>query len=470
MHKSFSTVILDLSIGFTFLSVLAAYLSKLAFGDVSFDQMLFHIQIGTVGTSFSDFKFLFSDPVSLALLTLATLGGGSLLALLRLKSPSDLGKRVLISSVLTLASLLTVGKWLAIDRFAYSLLAEDEFSAIYTEPSLNLLKTPSERRNLILIYVESLERAFLDFEGENLIKSIDSLSGETVPGFSQAPGTGWSIAGMVASQCGVPLVGRYGVNLSGNYNQKFLGNAICLGDILAANGYDQTFLVGPDLKFAGMDKFYRTHQFDHALGLEELRAFIPHGEKYGGWGRGVNDDALLDYARDRLDQLYQQDQPFNLTIITTDNHAPEGKPSKNCNPSEKIEGLAGVIKCTSRFVSQFVIDATTHPNAKTTDIFILGDHLFMATSQQIGRFKGERDIYFKVISQSERRLRREHGMTHFDVFPTILDSLGLLADSNQQIALGFSLFGEHYSEEMHRRNMSPGILNPSLKYSALWTY
>lgn len=470
MRNSFSKVILDLTIGFTFLSVLGAYLSKLAFGDISFDQMLFHLQIGTVGTSLSDFKFLIRDPISLALLTLATLGAGSLLTLLRLMSPSSLSRQILISAVLTSASLLTVGKWLSIDRFLYSLLAADEFSAMYVEPSSSFLKTPSEKRNLILIYVESLERAFLDFRGENLIEAIEDLSGETVLGFSQAPGTSWSIAGMVASQCGVPLVGRYGVNLSGDHNQKFLGNAICLGDILAANGYDQTFLVGPDLRFAGMDKFYQTHKFDHALGLEELKAFIPQGEKYGGWGNGVNDDALLDYARDRLDQLYHQDKPFNLTIITTDNHAPDGKPSSSCKPSEKVEGLTGVIRCTSRFVSQFVFDATAHPSAKTTDIFILGDHLFMATSQQIDWFRGERSIYFKLISHSERRIRREHGMTHFDVFPTILDSLGLLADSNQQIGLGFSLFGEHYSKETHLRNMSPGILNPSLKYSALWTY
>ncbi|CDL36376.1 Phosphoglycerol transferase I [Citrobacter freundii] len=47
----------------------------------------------------------------------------------------------------------------------------------------------------------------------------------------QLPGTDYTIAGMVASQCGIPLFAPFEGNASASVS-SFFPNNICLGDIL----------------------------------------------------------------------------------------------------------------------------------------------------------------------------------------------------------------------------------------------
>jgi phosphoglycerol transferase len=82
-----------------------------------------------------------------------------------------------------------------------------------------------------------------------------------------APGTNWSIAGMVASLCSVPLKPYYGNNMGSK--SRFLPSLTCLGDILKAQGYEQYFITGPKLKFSGMDTFYLDHGYDVTIGRDE---------------------------------------------------------------------------------------------------------------------------------------------------------------------------------------------------------
>ena len=60
-------------------------------------------------------------------------------------------------------------------------------------------------------------------------------------------------------------------------------------------------------------------------------------------------------------------------------------------------------------------------------------------------------------------------MTHFDVAPTILDSLGLMKDNTQKFGLGYSVFApvDNYLE-LQSKNVSLEIISPSTTYDALW--
>ena len=127
---------------------------------------------------------------------------------------------------------------------------EDYFAQYYVEPSQEI-KAPAIKKNLILIYVESLERTLSreDIFNENLIKEIDSIEGNDVKHFIQNSGASWTAAGMTASQCSTPLKPLF-IKLS--ESTQFLPNAKCLGDILKENGYEQYFVVGGNEKFAKM--------------------------------------------------------------------------------------------------------------------------------------------------------------------------------------------------------------------------
>ena len=93
---------------------------------------------------------------------------------------------------------------------------------------------------MILIYVESFENGYSNSNifGEDLIKELTELKGISFKSFNQAPGTGWTIAGIVATQCAVPLKVVFMRDGNGQGDGKsFLSNAICLGDVLQAHGY-----------------------------------------------------------------------------------------------------------------------------------------------------------------------------------------------------------------------------------------
>ena len=92
-----------------------------------------------------------------------------------------------------------------------------DFHKFYREPYIT--KVEDETKNLIVIYTEGLERTYFDetlFPG--LIKGLRELESKSTyfTNIKQVPGTGWTIGGMVASQCGIPLfTPSHGNSMSG---------------------------------------------------------------------------------------------------------------------------------------------------------------------------------------------------------------------------------------------------------------
>ncbi len=108
---------------------------------------------------------------------------------------------------------------------------DPDFAAYYKEPSKTI---PDPKLNLVYIYGESLERTYFDNEAfPDLTPELGALKNEGLD-FShtqQLPGTDYTIAGMVASQCGIPLFAPFEGNASASVSSFFPQN-ICLGDIL----------------------------------------------------------------------------------------------------------------------------------------------------------------------------------------------------------------------------------------------
>ncbi|MFY7791015.1 MAG: sulfatase-like hydrolase/transferase [Polynucleobacter sp.] len=430
---------------------------------ITFDPIVFHLNLGIEGN-------IGAEPVPLWRLSKYLILGPILLFLLTqvlLKLFNDKYKNTALLLILSTVTIYSLSKHDAASAARSFISNEDYFSQLYHAPIKSEFIPPSQPRNLILIYVESLENSFRQISDHNLLAPLDELPGSTVEKFYQAPGTSWSIAGMVASQCSIPLKPFLG-NKAGNLGtQLFLPNATCVSDILADNGYQQIFLVGPDLKFSGMDKFYHTHKFQRMYGRDELRHLLPDAH-FGGWGEGPNDDVLLNAAFKIAKEEHQQGRHFNLTIITTDNHFPEGTPSRNCTEKEIAGGYRGTVQCTTKIIRTFLDQIMADPMYKNTDIFIMGDHLFMANGRQLKSFPSDRFIYFKHISASNNLQFARNEMTHFDVAPTILDALGFRNNSTDDFGLGRSLFKPAQHPEDISGRLDKRILNRSQVYDGFW--
>ncbi|WP_435947476.1 hypothetical protein [Dryocola sp. BD586] len=110
---------------------------------------------------------------------------------------------------------------------------ESDFDAYYKVPH-GVINHP--QLNLVYIYGESLERTYFQPElFPDLAPELTGLkdSGMDFSHTGQLPGTDYTIAGMVSSQCGIPLFAPFEGNSSASMSSFFPKN-VCLGDILKA--------------------------------------------------------------------------------------------------------------------------------------------------------------------------------------------------------------------------------------------
>lgn len=357
------------------------------------------------------------------------------------------------------------------NRVQQSTLIRDE----YVDPDQTAIVFPQEKRNLILIYVESAETTSQDVANGggfevNHIPEMTQLAKENVS-FSQsdllqgaavAPACGWTMAGLVAETAGVPLKfytyegGTLGVDNIGDELAYFLPGATTLGDILEDAGYRNMFLAGSDFVFGGRELYYRQHGnfeiFDLLTAKE--KGLIPP-EYMIGWG--FEDEKLYTYAKDILTELSASDQPFHLSMLTVDTHAPFYE-CRLC-PADIDDRCAKVLACASKQLDDFINWCKAQPFYENTTIAIMGDHASIVADFYEGISSGGIDIHHGTTNRMvynafinaavEPVQEKNRRFTTLDLFPTTLASLGVTIEGDR-LALGTNLFsGEETLSEKY---------------------
>ncbi len=360
------------------------------------------------------------------------------------------------------------GLQFSITAFVHNQFGKDYFGEHYIYPEaikVELIKP----KNLVLIYVESLEDTYRDqtIFGKNLLTSLDNLKGVSFRGFKQAPGTNWTIAGITSTHCGLPLknVSLYDGNNQGENIKSFLPSAICLGDVLHHAGYYNVYMGGDALTFSGKGKFFQDHHYDEVYGREELKNNLT-ADEMNYWG--LYDDDLFALVKTKLKKLHAKSQPFNLTVTTIDTHGPDGHFSKYCK-SRGVTEFKGIVECTSDQVSSFIEFMKKNDYLKDTNVVILGDHLAMynPVHKELDSAK-ERYIYNRFISNKLITKNREN-ILHFDMFPTILEFIGFRVEGGK-LGLGFSAISQNIDlpPASIYEDMNEDLLNKSDEYLRLW--
>ena len=296
-------------------------------------------------------------------------------------------------------------------------------------------------KNLVLIYLESLESLYLDeriFPGltPNLSRLKDQ--GLTFTSLEQVDGADWTMGGIVSSQCGTPLI--YGFGPSGNdvLQNGFLGRATCLGDVLRTAGYRQVYLNGASTQFAGQGRFLRDHGYDEVNGHEELLPRIEDPAYHNGWG--LYDDSLFAIAEGYYTQLSQSQQPFNLTLLTIDTHPPTGNASASCPAYQARDNeMLDAVHCTDYLVGQFIERLRQAPAWRDTVVVLCSDHLAMRNiAQPFYPQDYPRKLFFSVINAGHQG-QVPVAASHLDLAPTLLPLLGV--EHRQAFLAGRNLLG-----------------------------
>jgi len=356
-----------------------------------------------------------------------------------------------------------------VSAFSYlrSKIGRDYFSENYIDPASVQLKT-NGLKNLILIYVESLEETYSDERlfGKDLTASIKAAGGFSFKSYLPAPGTGWTIAGIVSTQCGAPLRMITLPIRPQDADKLYMRNAVCLGDVLDGFGYHNVFMGGAQLSFGGKGRFLKDHHYGEVYGKKEWLDAGTKLENMNEWG--LQDDELFERAKTKLKTLHDTGKRFNLTLLTLSTHHPIGYPSGKCRRSMSTNFLA-TVECTSDQVANFVEFVRANGFLKDTNIVILGDHLAMPNSvYQKLQDAPVRSIFNRFISIDSPERTTEQ-LLPFDMYPSILEFIGVEVVGGR-LGLGYSGFSHPGSARSKDdlEDLVSNVLNPSDAYVKLW--
>lgn len=348
----------------------------------------------------------------------------------------------------------------------------------YADPNEVKMTFPEQKRNLIYIFLESLEVTFSDPDAQgpitdNFIPELTALAEENINfshdddlgGAYSYVGTTWTAAAMVTQTSGVIVqVPLTAPNYGGD--SAYIPGLVSIGEVLEKEGYQQTLLVGSDAAFAGRDTYFTEHGNYNIVDVKSLKEEGRLPEDYLEWW-GFEDEKLFEYAKEELGKLAATGEPFNFTMLTADSHFPNGYVCRLCEEEYDAQ-YPNVLHCSSKQIYAFIEWIKQQPYYENTTIVISGDHLTMDP-----HFLKEvdedyvRTIYNCIINASVTPVKeknREFGT--FDMFPTTLAAMGVTIEGDR-LGLGTNLFSaqETLTEIYGYENLNQELMKNSEFYN-----
>jgi len=322
-------------------------------------------------------------------------------------------------------------------------IPKTDFDTLYRVPHIEQIKP---NKNLIFIYLEGLEQTYSNEQiFPQLTQGLNDLESKNIyfSNLNQSTyGAEYTIAGIVSSQCGMPLVSpSHGNTLFGM--DTFLQGATCLGDLLSSEDYYLAYYGGASLDFAAKGKFYQTHSFDEVKGREELLPTLEDPNYKNGWG--LFDDSLFDIVYNRFEELSETKDKFALFMLTVDSHHPNGQTSKSCDGMPYQDGknsMLNAVYCSDYLVSNFVKKVQASAYAEDVVIVIASDHLGIKNTASDLLKKTKRTNRLIIVdpeNKSGKKVIDTWGTT-LDTGATILPFIGYQAD----LGLGRDLNSKSY--------------------------
>ncbi len=329
------------------------------------------------------------------------------------------------------------------------------YEDFYVNPKTARIVSPEKKKNLIYIYMESMETTYASVaEGGkqseiNYIPHLTQLAKENISFSDKIKGSagtlggfhscaGWTLGALFATSTGVPFSFPVGGNDMGS-RSTFASGITALGDILKTEGYTQEFLCGSDGNFAGRKDFFEQHgeYFVFDLFTAKEKGYI--APDYAVWW-GFEDEILYKIARDEVTRLAKEGEPFNFTMLTVDTHHVGGYFCNLCK-DEYPENLANVVSCADRQLFDFISWLNEQDFFDDTVIVITGDHPRMDNILINDTPYYDRTVYNCFINAQKTPVKEIQGrnFTTVDMFPTVISAMGFTLPQNR-LGLGVDLF------------------------------
>ena len=314
----------------------------------------------------------------------------------------------------------------------------------YVDPNKVNIKFPDKKKNLIYIYVESLESSYFskDLGGSNDINPMEPITKLTKEnlmfsndnnfgGAYSTVGTTWTSGALVGQTSGLPLKPTRYLSSRG-----ILPSATTLGNILNKNGYNQTFMIGSEGKFGSRKDYFESHGNYKVYDYNTMIENNDIDSDYRVWW-GVEDKKLFEFSKKELKRLSGEDKPFNLTLLTANTHFQDGYIDDDCTGYNYNDHYSNSIYCSVNEINDFVRWVQEQDFYKDTTIIITGDHISMQKSYF--SLDKERTIYNLFINSKNTNNNKNRKFSSLDMFPTTLSALDVEIEGNR-LGLGTDLF------------------------------
>lgn len=422
--------------------------------NLTMEELIFHIKSPIQGTNEGLIKDYIISCLTISLVTAAVLIVVFIMTRKNNRAHIITVLTTLMASVvMIILSVRHVWATLDISTFSdnhstYSSFIDDN----YVDPSSVALRFPEKKRNLIYIYLESMEMTYADRESgggfeKNVIPELTQLSFENqnfsgdeniLNGGTSLTGTEWTMAAMFCQTSGLPLLIPVERNAMNTQDHFFPGIA-SLGDILDSAGYRQSLLIGSEAEFGGRKLYFTEHGNYTFWDYNYFRDTGGIPPDYRVWW-GFEDNYLFQFAKDKVTELSVSDQPFNFTMLTVDTHKEDGYVCPDC-PDIFDDQYANVMACSSRKVIEFVDWIKQQDFYDNTTIIISGDHPTMDSDfcDDVDE-NYQRKVYTSYINSAvvpKNNTYREYAT--LDLFPTTLAALGVSIEG-ERLGLGTNLF------------------------------
>lgn len=487
-HRILRRVITIVSIVIGTLGVFFAFTSHWAFEtwpNLGVEEMLFQLTNNVTGTGGG---ILESFAMKCAVPSLAVCAGLIVITVLVRKKPKALRNTALVGLCAGLALSITSVHtfYVKADVKGYLEAQSSNSSFIednYVDPASTKITFPETKRNLIYIFLESMEMTYADKANGggfdyNCIPELTELAEENecfagnsgkLNGAHAYENAHYTSAAMFAQTSGLPLQLNENIYTLNDHDVYYPGIST-IGSILKGQGYSNTLLIGSDGDFGNRAAYFENH------GDYEVRDYyyaVDHGwipSDYRVWW-GYEDQKLFANTKTTLDELSSKDQPFNLTMLTVDTHFEDGYVCDQC-PDTYDTQYANVMACSSKQVKEFVDWCKTQPWYDNTTIVINGDHKTMDSDfcDDVDA-SYDRRTYTCYINAAAQPADpdKERVYSTQDNFPTTLAALGC-SIKGDRLGLGTNLFSdqETLSEKygidkvnQEMRNKSKWLVNQS---------
>lgn len=478
MKKRLKRVIRFLTYLLIIIAVLIVYSTKwsqVTYGNIQMEEILFYLTVPLQGTekgllvSFIK-KSLIPTIIEATIINILVsilfkkMDNNHLLIKLKVfKKNIELQLNSILVKTLTILFLLVIGfleiiscfKTLNINTYLKNQINDSTFiEENFIDSKEVKLTFPEKKRNLIYIFVESLESNYQsktkDKEYDNAIKELYDLAHENtnfsdnddVGGATQVSYLSWTTAGMVAQTSGIPFKVEAEITNGGQLSTMLLGD-YTIGEILKEQGYNLEFMCGSDAKFGNRETFLKNHGnydiYDYYSAIKNNK--IP--EDYLVWW-GFEDSKLFEYAKEEITNLSKKEEPFNFSMLTANTHHIDGYVEKDCEERFSTN-YDNAVACSSRQIYDFVKWIQEQDFYDNRTIVISGDHLGMDPSLYEGDdiidLANRRVLDIIINSTKDNNNTKNRVFTTMDLFPTTLAALGVDIDGDK-MALGVNLYSD----------------------------